>query len=71
MFNQPAVSVIVLIYNVEQHIEKCIESLYNQSLNSIEYIFIDDCSSDNSIALLKKLMDKYPERASNSIIRVY
>ena len=68
MFNQPAVSVIVLIYNVEQPIEKCIESLYNQSLNSIEYIFIDDCSSDNSIALLKKLMDKYPERASNSII---
>lgn len=68
MFNQPKITVIVLIYNVEQYIEKCIESLYNQSLDLIEYIFIDDCSTDNSINILKRIMDNYPYRAANSII---
>jgi len=68
MFRQPKVSVIVLIYNVEQYIERCVESLYNQSLESLEYIFVDDCSTDRSIEVLRKIMSKYPERADNSII---
>lgn len=68
MFERPKISVIILIYNVEQYIERCIESLYNQTLNSIEYIFVNDCSSDKSIIKLKRLMALYPERAANSLI---
>lgn len=68
MCNQPKITVIVLIYNVEHYIERCVESIYNQSLDSIEYIFIDDCSTDSSISLLKKVMNRYPARAEDSII---
>ena len=45
------VSVIVPIYNVENYIDKCIESLVNQTYKNIEIILVDDGSSDNSPAL--------------------
>lgn len=46
------VSVIVPVYNVEQYIEKSIRTLFEQTLNEIEYIFIDDASPDKSIDIL-------------------
>lgn len=45
---QPLISVIVPIYNVEKNVRKCLESLRGQSLNLIEVICIDDGSTDNS-----------------------
>lgn len=42
------VSIIVPVYNVENYIERCIDSLINQSLNDIEIILIDDGSTDDS-----------------------
>lgn len=56
------VSVIVPVYNVEQYIERCAHSLFSQSLDKIEYIFVNDCSCDNSIPLLESVIDLYPER---------
>lgn len=56
------VSVIVPIYKVEDFIEKCVESLMNQTLSDVEYIFVDDASPDNSIPILKKCINKYPHR---------
>lgn len=38
------VSVIVPIYNVEKYIEDCAKSLFQQTLNDIEYIFVNDCT---------------------------
>lgn len=61
----PKISVIVAIYNVEQYIEKCAISLFNQTLEDIEYIFVDDCSTDNSINVLKSIINKYPHRAES------
>lgn len=66
MLERPKISVVVLIYNVEQYIGKCVESLFNQSFDSVEFIFIDDCSTDRSIEILNRLMLQYPERAKNS-----
>lgn len=51
----PKVSIIVPVYNVEQYIEQCIQSLRAQSLHDIEIILVDDGSSDNS----PMLCDKY------------
>ena len=42
------VSVIVPIYNVEQHLDKCLHHLINQSLEEIEIICVNDGSKDNS-----------------------
>ena len=66
----PKVSVIVAIYNVEQYIKRCAISLFNQTLDDIEYIFIDDCSSDNSLNILESVIKQFPKRADNiKIIR--
>lgn len=62
------VSVIVPIYKVEPFIEKCAHSLFSQSLDSIEYIFVDDCSPDNSITLLKLILENYPARIKDTRI---
>lgn len=48
----PSVSVIVPIYNVEEYLPRCLESLLNQTLQDIEIICIDDGSKDSSGAIL-------------------
>lgn len=53
------VSIIVPIYNVEQYLEKCLESLVNQTLKDIEIILVNDASPDNSDLIMKKYADKY------------
>src|SRR5690606_33802156 len=63
------VSVIIPIYGVEKYIEKCVRSLFSQTLTDVEYIFIDDCSPDASIAILEKLIFEYALEKNVSIIR--
>lgn len=60
------VSVIVPVYNVAQYIAKCAESLFEQTLDEIEYIFVNDCSTDDSMSILDGVIRKYPLR-QNSI----
>lgn len=52
------VSVIVAAYNVEQYIEKCIESLVNQTLDALQIIVVDDGSKDSTASILNKFMGK-------------
>lgn len=58
----PSVSVIVPIYNVEPYIAQCVRSLFGQTLKDIEFIFIDDCSPDRSMAILQEVLEEFPER---------
>lgn len=58
----PAVSVIVPVYKVEPYIARCARSLFGQTLKDIEYIFIDDCTPDRSIEVLREVLEEYPER---------
>lgn len=51
------VSIIVPVYNLEDYIENCINSLLNQTYKNIEIICIDDGSKDNSASVIKKLME--------------
>lgn len=64
MINRPKVSVVVPVYNSEKYIHRCAKSLFEQTLDNIEFIFIDDCSTDDSIQILKKLLEVYPQRKS-------
>lgn len=50
----PKVSVVIALYNKEQYIKQCIESVLSQSLNDIEIIIVDDCSSDNSYNIVQE-----------------
>lgn len=58
----PKVSVIVPVYGVEKYIERCARSLFEQTLDDIEYIFVDDCTPDNSIAILQRIIEEYRPR---------
>lgn len=58
----PKISVIIPIYKVEKYIEKCARSLFEQTLKEIEYIFVDDCSPDNSVNVLEDVISQYPDR---------
>lgn len=65
---KPQVSVIITIYNREKYLEKCVRSLMEQSLESIEYIFIDDASTDNSLITLKGILEEFPVRKAQTKI---
>lgn len=65
---KPLISVLVPIYKVEAYIEKCVKSLFGQTYENIEYIFVDDCTPDNSIAVLQSVMEKYPCRRNRTRI---
>ena len=54
MMRQPQVSIIVPAYNVENYIERCLNSLVNQTFKDIEIITINDGSTDKSLELLNK-----------------
>lgn len=62
----PKVSILVPVYNVEKYIDRCAISLFEQTFDDIEYVFVNDCSQDNSIDILQKVIAKYPSR-KNSI----
>lgn len=56
----PKVSVIVPVYNVEKYLEKCLNSLVNQTLKDIEIIIVNDGTPDNSQTIIDKYQKKYP-----------
>ncbi len=63
--NKPKVTIITPIYNVEKYIERCVVSLFEQDFEDIEYLFVNDCTPDNSVEILEKIIEKYPNRKPN------
>ena len=58
----PLVSIIIPVYNVAPYIENSLRSAFSQTYSNIEYIIVDDCGNDNSMDIVAKLKDEYPER---------
>ncbi|WP_281815655.1 glycosyltransferase family 2 protein [Brachyspira pilosicoli] len=52
------VSVIIPVYNVEEYLKECLDSVINQTLKEIEIICIDDCSTDSSYSILEEYAKK-------------
>ncbi len=56
--DQVNVSIIVPVYNVEKYLEKCLESIINQTLKNLEIICVNDGSTDNSLQILEDYAKK-------------
>ena len=58
--NQPLVSVLVPICNVEKYLDECLSSLQNQTLKDIEIICINDGSTDSSLEIINGFASEDP-----------
>ena len=58
------VSVIVPVYNTYKYLRRCLDSLVNQTLDDIEIIVVNDCSTDES----KKILDEYELKYDNVLV---
>lgn len=56
---KPLVSIIIPVYNVEEFLERCLDSVVNQSYRNIEIILVNDGSTDASLEICKKYYNKY------------
>lgn len=56
------VSVIVPIYNVRDYLVRCVENLMNQTLKEVEYIFVEDCATDDSYQVLTDTLARFSHR---------
>ena len=54
------VSVVVPVYNVEKYLERCLETLVNQTLEELEIIIVNDGSTDDSLKIIEKYVLEYP-----------
>ena len=54
----PTVSLVIPVYNVESYLERCLESVKNQTYKNIEIILVNDGSTDGSGEICKKFVSK-------------
>lgn len=57
--SQPIFSIIVPVYNVGDYVEKCLNSIANQTFKSYEVIIVNDGSTDNSLVICERFCDEY------------
>lgn len=58
----PKLSLIIPVYNVENYIEKCLDSVVNQTIDDMEIIIVNDGSKDKSKEKINKYLQKYKEK---------
>lgn len=58
----PKVSFVISVYNVASYIEKFSHCLFGQTLDDLEFVFVDDASPDDSIAIMRRVLEEYPHR---------
>lgn len=52
------ISIVIPIYNAEDHLQRCVDSVLNQTEKNIEIILVDDGSKDNSIEICKNYLNQ-------------
>lgn len=67
---KPKISLLVPVYNVDKYIPKALDSVFNQNFNGIEIICIDDCSTDNSLEVLKDYKEKAKSQSNISEFKI-
>ena len=62
MKENPAVSIVIPMYNAENYISDCLNSILAQTFQNFEVIVVDDCSTDNSFAIVESYVEKFGGR---------
>lgn len=70
MERKPSISVVVPIYGVEKYIAQCAESLFEQSYDDLQFVFINDGTKDRSMEVLKDLVDSRYQHLQEKIVIV-
>lgn len=60
--DNPKVSVIVPVYNTEKYLNRCLDSLVNQTLKEVEIVIVNDGATDSSPEIIDEYLKKYPDR---------
>ena len=55
----PALSIIIPMYNTEKYIGECLDSIFAQTFDDYEVIVVDDCSTDNSCAIVENYIQTH------------
>lgn len=53
------VSIIIPLYNVERYVEECCRAVFEQTYDNCEFVFVDDCGTDNSLKIVCSLIEEY------------
>ena len=60
------ISIIIPLYNVENYVVESLKSALEQTFPDIEYLLIDDCSSDCTMQVVEEYISTHPRRKSNN-----
>jgi glycosyltransferase involved in cell wall biosynthesis len=66
MDSTPLISVVTPFYNTEAYLAECVESVLAQTYTNWEYILVNNCSTDRSVEVVKRYVDRFPNK-----IRLY
>lgn len=69
MSNKTKVSICVPVYNVSRYIERCARSVFEQTYPNLEIVFVDDCSPDDSMNILQRVLNDYPDRKPQTVFK--
>lgn len=62
------VSIGIPVYNASKYIERCARSIFEQSYDNLQIVFVDDFSTDNSVEIINQVLQDYPQRKSQTSI---
>ena len=58
MYLKSLISIVIPVYNVEKYLEKCLQSVQNQTYNHFEVILVNDGSTDSSLSICEKFVNQ-------------
>lgn len=68
MTNKEIVSVGVPVHNASKFIERCASSIFTQNYENLDIVFVDDCSTDNSMDIIRATLERFPHRKNHTRI---
>lgn len=63
------VTIVTLVYNVEKYFERSLKSIFEQDYENIEFLIVNNCSTDDSMGVLERTSMRYPNRMSQIVIQ--